>query len=193
MKTNKFLFSIFTSFLISIVFISCEVEESTIPAEQIVKDADLNSNETTGKSSLRRENVYRYYSGGSQTMHTYKTRSGNGIGIGSSEGISFSTPVTTNVNSVNSNEFNVLFFMLHPQRKDFVIGSGVGEFLDLKGKGWRDVSGRNYVLIHKKPGNGRKKLHRFYGVANSDHIYTKNYAEGINAGYRYEGVTGWVY
>ncbi len=188
MKNNNFLIAsiVFATFTF---LTSCELETEQLP-EETKLDQTIEVDE---KSSFRRENVYRYYSGGSKTMHTYKTRNGNGIAIGSGEGISFATPVTSNINSVDSNVYNVLFFMLHPQQKDFVIGSGVGEFVDLKGKGWKDVTGRGYVLIHKKPGNGRKKLHRFYGVSNSDHLYTKNYSEGINAGYRYEGVTGWVY
>lgn len=44
--------------------------------------------------------------------------------------------------------------------------------------------------IANSPGAGLIALHRFY--KSSDHVITTNYAEGVNAGYVYEGVLGYV-
>ncbi len=189
MKKTKFLLSILSIVFTAVILTSCETEDNDeLPPEQILDETEI-----TTKASIRSENVYRYYSGGSASLHTYKTQSGVGVGIGRREGIAFRTPITTNPDLINDSVYDTMYFMLHPQRKDFVLVTDIGEFLNLVNSGWRDVSGRTFVLIHKRPGNGRKKLYRFYNPINSDHLFTKSYAEGVNAGLIYEGVTGWVY
>lgn len=190
MKKTKFLVSILNlTFVICLLLTSCESENEELPLEQVSNATENSSN--TKLRALSSQNVYRYYSGGSASLHTYKTQGGQGIGIGRREGVSFRTDVARSRREIDFNTYNELYFLLHPRKIDFVLTTSPTEILTLISKGWKDVS--RLVLIHKKPGNGRKKLYRFYNTQHSDHLYTKNYSEGINAGYKYEGVTGWVY
>ena len=190
MKKTKFLISILSfAFAICLLLTSCESENDDLPLEQVPNKTENNINAKS--RALSSQNVYRYYSGGSASLHTYKTQGGQGIGIGSREGISFRTTVAGSHREIDFNTYNELYFLLHPRKIDFVLTTSPTEILTLISKGWKDVS--RLVLIYKNPGNGRKKLHRFYHTRNSDHLFTKNYSEGINAGYKYEGVTGWVY
>lgn len=198
MKTINFLPRILTMVIISVFgLISCEVDESTEEVLNSIETAELtepdDSLEEIGaknRAALANQNVRRYYAGGSSTMHTYKVASA-GAAIGSYEGIAFSTPVIASGGAYDTNKYNILYFLLHPQNKDFIMTTSATEFWNLKRKGWRNLTyGR--PLIQKGAGSGAKKLYRFYGVSNSDHLFTKNYSEGVNAGYQYEGVVGYV-
>ncbi len=210
MKKIKSLGIITMIFTFTVVLISCETEENLqeINNEEIdaniiteaIEALEASENEpeitpdtkTTGKASgAVDERVYRYYQGGATSVHTYKTQSGSGYALGRREGIAFVTPVSTTSTGVDRNTYNFLWFLLHPNLKDFVMTTSNREFWDLRRQGWKNVTYR-YILIQKGPGNGTKKLYRFYDEANSDHLYTKNYSEGINAGLKYEGVVGWV-
>ncbi|MFD0863097.1 hypothetical protein ACFQ1M_12855 [Sungkyunkwania multivorans] len=149
----------------------------------------------TSRVPMRIENIRRHYAGGSLSVHTYKAESGSGILIGNSEGIGFRTPVQSGSGtSFDSSQLRFMEFFIHPQRKDFIMAADILEAINLKNRGWisTNVRGRN-PIIHIRSGNGRKRLYRFYNAANTDHLFTKNYYEGLNAGYRFEGVVGWVY
>ncbi len=102
-----------------------------------------------------------------------------------------------------------LFFLLSPGNRDFLLTTNVGERNTLLRQRWRNVSEYNlyeredpcrrililneFSYIHTFGGSGRVKLYRFYGASNTYHLFTTNYQEGVNAGYTYEGVTGWVH
>ncbi|PKV52166.1 hypothetical protein ATE84_4268 [Aquimarina sp. MAR_2010_214] len=191
MKKSKFIFSILS---IAFILTSCETEDQEQLPEQSFETTEIEPSENTnGKAStFRYENVYRYYSGRG-SLHTYKTQGGLGVGIGRREGVAFRTPVVKNPREINKALYSDMYFMLHPSKTDFVLTTNTTEFLNLVNRGWRDAVRGQFVLIQKKPGNGKRKLYRFYDARNSDHLFTKNYSEGINAGLKYEGVVGWVY
>ncbi len=193
MRNNLLLPIITILFLNIFLFTSCEKEdqdlltEATINQQEITPDTQV----TEKASGITNERVYRNYQGGSYSVHTYKTQSGTGYALGRREGIAFVTPTSPTSAGVDRNKYNFLWFLLHPERKDFVLTTSSSEFWTLKNSGWRNVTYK-YILIQKSSGNGTSKLYRFYDVANSDHLYTKNYSEGVNAGLKYEGVVGWV-
>lgn len=168
------------------LFSSCEKENDDLPQEQTLDETEISS-----KMNIGYQNVFRFYFG-PKTIHTYRASSGAGTGIGNREGIAFITPLTTDSN-IDTNAFHIAHFMIHPKSQDFVIVTNPTEFNNLVRAGWGNTSRGINVLIHKKPGGGRKKLYRFYHAKKSDHLFTKNYAEGRNAGFTYEGVVGWVY
>ncbi|WP_299253164.1 hypothetical protein [uncultured Aquimarina sp.] len=92
------------------------------------------------------------------------------------------------------------FFLLAPGNKDFVMTTSGAEKSNLLRRGFRDDSVKALYenikkasYIHNNAGNGRVKLYRFYGSSYTDHLYTTNYNEGINAGYAYEGAVGYIY
>ncbi|MFD2561815.1 hypothetical protein [Aquimarina rubra] len=195
MKTSKFLCWISMMLLtVSIVLTSCEAENDDFVSEESLVTPDSISNSEYGPkaaASIVNEKVYRYYAGGSLSLHTYRTQSGTGSAIGTYEGVAFTTPVSSTSTGFDRNKYNVLYFMIHPQNKDFIMTTSGTEFWNLRRQGWKNVT-RKYVLIQKSSGNGTVKLYRFYDTANSDHLFTKSYSEGVNAGLAYEGVVGWV-
>ncbi len=198
MKNTKFLFqTTFLAFLILFSLTSCEVdnEESLVEEEQVIDQEQLIDPNTevihieNASMRLTNQNARRYYSG-SLTVHTYKLAS-SGSSIGSYEGIAFSTPVISVSVGYDTNKYTTLYFFRHPLSQDFVMTTSAREFWDLDRKGWRrETFGR--PLVQKRAGNGKVPLHRFYSSSNSDHLFTKNYSEGIRAGYKYEGITGYV-
>ncbi|WP_025740131.1 hypothetical protein [Aquimarina pacifica] len=198
MKKSNFLVSVFFLTVLA-VFTSCEKSEALseeTPEElgqaEIFDEIEANLDKTTSSSkSISDVKVYRYYQGGSATVHTYRTQSGSGIAYGSYEGVAFTTPVSFSSTGYDTSKYNVLYFLIHPNYQDFVMTTSATEFWNLRRSGWSNVT-RNYVLIAKGAGSGLSKLYRFYGNQNSDHLFTKSYSEGINAGYTYEGVVGYV-
>ncbi len=191
---NKVLLTIKSLLVAVFLFTSCETDNQDTSPEARDNEFEITPDtKISGKASgAVNEKVYRYYRGGSQSLHTYQTQSGSGIAVGNYEGVAFVTPVTTSSAGIDRNKYNILYFLAHPQLQDFIMTTSATEFWNLRGRGWKNVT-RRYVLIQKRSGSGTKKLYRFYNRTNSDHLYTTNYSEGVNAGYRYEGVTGWVY
>ena len=61
--------------------------------------------------------------------------------------------------------------------------------LDSNCEGFRN-EGR-YGFVYSSGGSGRNSLYRFANPS-GDHLITSTYAEGVNAGYRYEGPLGFV-
>ncbi|MEW7278358.1 hypothetical protein ABW636_07160 [Aquimarina sp. 2201CG1-2-11] len=197
MKTHKFLFSFFTIAIMGLVFTSCEkeeIQETDTTGEDLDEIKALEeikvNNDISVKSTLSYTNALRYYSGGRNTVHTYKVAN-SGAAIGTYEGIAFRTPIVASSNGVDRNEYNFLYFLLHPRNEDFMMTTSAREYWSLRRSGWNNLT-HNYVLIHKNQKTGLKRLYRFYGHNNSDHLFTTNYSEGTRAGYRYEGVVGWV-
>ncbi len=204
MKNHKFLFQIITlAFFISFSFTSCELEKDSLEEELVTVEEpildngeleNLNTNDDVYKESTSRrltnQSARRYFSGGSQSLHTYKLAR-SGASIGAYEGIAFSTPVISRGTAYDPNKFATLLFLLHPENKDFIMTTSGTEFRSLRRSGWVNKSYYR-SLIQKGPGSGKVPLYRFYSSSNSDHLFTKSYAEGINAGYKYEGIVGYV-
>ncbi len=194
MKAQKTLVKIATLLVVSIfLFTSCDRDDlDTAPETAHSKVEITPDTQTSSKASaVVNESVYRFYQGGATSVHTYKTESGSGYALGRREGVAFVTPTSQTSAGVDRSKYNFLWFLLHPNLKDFVMTTNSREFWNLKNNGWRNVTYK-YIHIQKGPGNGTRKLYRFYDPANSDHLFTKNYSEGVNAGLKYEGVVGWV-
>lgn len=181
-------------FTITFSFTSCEKDEHEVNPDQNSNQTEITPDtKITGKAGgFTNEKVYRYYQGGSSSLHTYRTQSGTGSAIGRREGIAFTIPTSASSSGVDRNKYNFLWFLLHPQQKDFILTTSSSEFWNLRRQGWKNVTYK-YILIQKGSGNGAKKLYRFYDTKNSDHLFTKNYTEGVNAGLKYEGTVGWVF
>lgn len=196
MKSHKFLFSILT--ILAITFTSCDAENDELIPEQVLEE-NTESIDLQSKSSISQTQVGRYYSGGGNTLHTYKVAN-VGTGIGTFEGRPFklglrNTPASANPPSGTSR----LYFLLAPGNRDFLLTTSSQERSNVLRRGWRDLSTwsiYNYsqsAVIYRSGGSGRVKLYRFYNSPQSDHLFTTNYHEGVNAGLTYEGVVGYVY
>ncbi|WP_108804326.1 hypothetical protein [Aquimarina sp. Aq107] len=195
MKSKLKLSILSTAIFTVLTFISCEKEE--IQSESTVLEDLETTSEINGKATAISP-VSRYYSGGSNTVHTYRVLN-LGVGIGTYEGRPFKLGTFDYNQSVPSGTKQV-FFLLAPGNKDFVMTTSGSEQFSLLRKGWKDYSVRTLygnikkaAYIHNSAGSGRVKLYRFYGSSNTDHLYTTNYNEGISAGYSYEGVIGYVH
>ncbi|WP_299436219.1 hypothetical protein [uncultured Aquimarina sp.] len=195
MKTTLKLSIVCTAIFAAMTFTSCEKDE--IQAENTVSEDLDTSSDILGKASAISA-VSRYYSGGSNTVHTYRVLN-LGIGIGTYEGRPFKLG-TYDFNQAAPSGTKQLFLLLSPGNRDFVMTTSGAEKFNLLRRGWRDYSVRTLygniqkaAYIHNSGGSGRVKLYRFYGSSNTDHLYTTNYNEGVSAGYAYEGVIGYVY
>lgn len=208
MKTKTVLFRMtVVAFVTAFGFTSCEKEEDD---DLLFQDAELTieelatieqdskavetlelKNDATTRNTFVNRNVNRYYSGGSNTVHTY--RSGSlGVSIGTNEGVSFNAPLAPVGTPFNSSVYNRGFFLLHPQSKDFVISVNANEINRLISQGWSNRTFQR-ILFKKTSGGGTVPLYRFYNSQNSDHLFTRNYSEGANAsGFVYEGIVGYV-
>lgn len=145
----------------------------------------------SSRASFVNRNVGRYYSGGSNTMHSYRY-SNLGVGVGSHEGVAFNAPIASVGTPYNAGVYNRGFFLVHPQNKDFIITVNSSEFFNLRDSGWINKTFKR-ILFKKTAGGGTVPLYRFYNAQNSDHLFTKSYAEGANApGYNFEGIVGYV-
>ncbi|MFD2562241.1 hypothetical protein [Aquimarina rubra] len=185
----------FTAILAVLTLTSCEKDELTL--ENTVSEDVNTTSEINGKANTISA-VSRYYSGGPNTVHTYRVLN-LGIGIGTYEGRPFKLGTYDYISAPPSGT-KQLFFLLAPGNRDFVMTTSSAEKSNLLRRGFRDYSVRTLfgnikkaAYIHNSGGSGRVKLYRFYGSSNTDHLYTTNYNEGVGAGYAYEGVVGYVY
>ncbi len=190
------------------MFTSCEQEETLLNEETTVKVKEEVSPELSARAPFL-SGVSRYFQGGGNSLHTYRV-SRVGANVGSREGVPFKLGIYNKaVTATPPSGTTQLFFLLSPGNRDFLLTTNVGERNTLLRQRWRNVSEYNLYeredprrrililnessYIHTSGGSGRVKLYRFYGASNTDHLFTTNYQEGINAGYIYEGVTGWVH
>lgn len=138
-------------------------------------------------------NVRRYYDS-RRTVHTYYSpETGRGHRVGNYEGIAFRTAGVTNGSSLSGSTYRLAILFLNPSKTDFVISTSGTEDTNLINRGWTTAGPiSNFVYLYRNGGNGRRPLYRFYKASISDHLFTKNYSEGINNGFRFEGVVGYV-
>ncbi|GAA0721671.1 hypothetical protein GCM10009430_23260 [Aquimarina litoralis] len=181
--------------LASLTFTSCEKDELSSDFESVENLQETPENLNKVNTILP---VSRYYSGGSNTVHTYQVLN-LGVRHGTYEGRPFKLGTYDFISAPPSGTRQI-FFLLAPGNKDFVMTTSTSEKSNLLRRGWRDYSTKalysnikKAAYIHTGAGSGRVKLYRFYGASNTDHLYTTNYNEGISAGYIYEGVIGYVY
>ena len=208
MKTTKLKTIIITAMVLTAgVFTSCETEDVLLNENNDIsldETTSIKEVENTASSRTYYSRVSRYFLGGANSIHTY-TVGFVGNRLGSRESTPFQLGLYEKlVTPTPPAGTRQLFFLRSPGSRDFLLTTNTGERSRLLGSGWRDFSEYREIegsevldiqasFIHTSGGGGRVQLHRFYGVANTDHLFTINYQEGINAGYRYEGVTGWVY
>ncbi len=189
------------------VFTSCEKnEENLLEEPSVIENSELENSNFKSRAALM--GVSRYFLGGANSLHTYKV--GNiGIGLGRREGVLFKLGTYNKLVTPRPPAgTKQVFFLLSPGNRDFLLTTNTTERNNLLRLRWRNLSEFNFrdreiangtvlfnqsVYIHSSGGSGRVKLHRFYGASNSDHLFTTNYQEGVNAGYIYEGVIGWVH
>ena len=164
-----------------------EINESTLDDPN---PADQANGRLSPSSSFTLRPFRRYYAGGSLTVHTYNYQN-IGTAIGSFEGTAYTTWVAPLSATFNTSAFNETFHLIHPQNKDFIITTSVSEAVRLQRSGWRLLNGQR-SLIQKSNSQSVRPLYRFYNSAASDHLFTTNFSEGSNAGYRYEGRVGYV-
>ncbi|WP_299222441.1 hypothetical protein [uncultured Aquimarina sp.] len=195
MKTTLKSSIMYTAILAVLTLTSCEKDE--INSESTVSEDVSTTTDINAKASAISA-VSRYYSGGSNTVHTYRVLN-LGVGIGTYEGRPFKLGTYDFISAPPSGTKQI-FFLLAPGNRDFVMTTSGAEKSNLLRRGFRDYSVRTLygnikkaAYIHNSGGSGRVKLYRFYGSSNTDHLYTTNYNEGVNAGYAYEGVVGYVY
>ncbi|TCI85206.1 hypothetical protein [Tenacibaculum sp. M341] len=184
------------------VFTSCEKNEETVIDETSVVEETVVTSKVQTKTSL--VGVRRYFLGGANSIHTYRV-SNIGAAIGRYEGMPFKLGIYNNrITPTPPSGTRKLYFLISPGNRDFLMTTNVTERNNVRRAGWKDVSEFNFVerdrlllnesaYIHTSGGSGRVKLYRFYGSSNSDHLFTTNYQEGVNAGYAYEGTIGWVH
>lgn len=190
--------------LFKFMVLLCAVMTLTVSCEkdEILETENISEVETeelsNSKAATFLSPVSRYFSGGANSLHTYRVFN-LGVGIGTYEGRPFKLGVYDYSQGVPSGTKH-LYMMLSPGNRDYVMTTSGAERSNLVRRGWRDYSVRTLTgtivkgaYIHNSGGSGRVKLYRFYGASNTDHLYTTNYNEGVNAGYQYEGVVGWVH
>lgn len=194
MKTTLKLSILCIATLAVFTFISCEKEE--LDGNSSVSEDQIETSEIIGKANAIVP-VNRYYSAGSNTMHTYKVLN-LGVSIGSFEGRPFKLGTYNYIQGAPAGT-KQLFFLLAPGNRDFVMTTSTYERNNLRRSGFKDYSVRTLygniqkaAYINTSGGSGRVKLYRFYGASNTDHLYTTNYNEGVSTGYIYEGVVGYV-
>ncbi len=196
MKKHRLLFSFLT--ILTIAFTSCEAENEELVQNQITEEK-VKTEDSQQKLTTYTASVGRYYYGRG-TAHTYKAAL-VGIGLGTFEGTPFKLGIqNTDASAPPPSGTKRLYFLLAPGNLDFLLTTSPVERRNVLRLGWRDLStGTEHEInfkmaafIHQSGGSGRVKLYRFYGTSNSDHLFTTNYHEGVNAGYLYEGLVGWV-
>ncbi|SNR14839.1 hypothetical protein [Tenacibaculum jejuense] len=187
---------------------SCEQQETLIEDPNVVEVSDVEIETTTLQNRTTLMGVGRFFLGGANSLHTYRV--GNiGANLGRREGVPFKLGIFNKVSTPTPPAgTKQLFFLLSPGNRDFVLTTSASERNTLQRRRWRNVSEFNFqdresgsgrllfnqsAFIHNSGGSGRVKLYRFYGSSNTDHLYTTNYQEGVNAGYAFEGVVGWVH
>ncbi len=189
-------------------FTSCEQEETVLNEETSIEVKEKTPLEVSQRAPFL-SGVSRYFQGGGNSLHTYRV-SRVGSSVGRREGVPFKLGIYNKMtNPTPPAGTTQLFFLVSPGNRDFLLTTNVGEKNTLLRLRWRNVSEYNLyerenprrpililnesAYIHTSGGSGRVKLYRFYGASNTDHLFTTNYQEGVNAGYNYEGVTGWVH
>jgi len=189
------------------VFTSCNDEEPLVEETSTTETTELEPKELSSRS-VGLMGVSRYYLGGANSIHTYRV--GNvGVAVGRREGVPFKLGIYNKlITPTPPSGTKQVFFLLSPGNRDFLLTTSVTERNNVIRRGWRNLSEYNFrdrefrsgriifnqsAYIHTSGGSGRVKLYRFYGQSNTDHLYTTNYNEGVNAGYIYEGVIGWVH
>jgi len=192
-----------------LILASCNKED--IPDQNVLEEADIevssednlpedpavsvdgNSNDNTRTNPFNLRVINRYYAGGSQSVHSYRY-STLGCSLGSYEGGAFTTWVSNQAPSsrpYNVGAFREAYFLIAPGNRDYIITVSSSERASLKRSGWRDCT-RLLGLMQKYRSVGTRALYRFYNAQATDHLFTVNYSEGVNAGYRYEGIVGYV-
>lgn len=183
---------------------SCEKEtEESLPVE--AQESETENIEKNYAPGLKP--AIRYYEGGPYTSYNYKIGTA-GAAAGTSQGKRFRINTILSDRPIPSGT-KQLFILQRKDRKDFLMTTNFNEFNNLFRTGrWYDrtlgsfiqnpynPTSRRYekVYIHTRGGNGRVKLHRFYDAkGQSIHLFTTNYNEGRNRGYKYEGLVGYVY
>jgi Tfp pilus assembly protein PilV len=68
------------------------------------------------------------------------------------------------------------------------------EYVNAHYAGWCSESGyEGWSVLNDGSAPGSVPMYRWWNGAIGDHFYTTSWQEGINSGYTYEGIFGWVY